>query len=109
MKTRTQPSLEVWEWQAVAACRGRDSSVFFPPSGERGRARRQREEAARAVCRACPVITHCRLFAAASNQRYGVWEGSAKPNAGRRGPRPTALDEQEMLFTGIYGWTPMGN
>lgn len=75
MKTRTKPLLEMWKWQADAACRGMDSSVFFSPNGERGLARRRREEAARAICRTCPVSSPCALFAKASREPYGVWGG----------------------------------
>ncbi|MFF7366554.1 WhiB family transcriptional regulator [Streptomyces tricolor] len=75
MKSRAKPLLRVWEWQADAACRGMDSSVFFSPVGERGRARRRREEAARAICRGCPVSGPCGRFALASQQYYGVWGG----------------------------------
>ncbi|MEU5080771.1 MULTISPECIES: WhiB family transcriptional regulator [Streptomyces] len=75
MKTMTKPLLSDWTWQADAACRGMDSSVFFSPTGERRRARRQREEAARAICRGCPVIGPCARFAQASQQHYGVWGG----------------------------------
>ncbi|MCG8965241.1 WhiB family transcriptional regulator [Streptomyces sp. CL12-4] len=79
MKTLTKPPLlEVWEWQADAACRGMDSSVFFSPAGERGNARRRREEAARAVCRRCPVSDPCRRFAMTSAQHYGVWGGQTE-------------------------------
>ncbi|MCG8965851.1 WhiB family transcriptional regulator [Streptomyces sp. CL12-4] len=75
MKTRTKPLLRVWEWQADAACRGMDSAVFFPPAGERGTARRRREDAARAICRDCPVSGPCGRFALGSQQHYGVWGG----------------------------------
>ncbi|MFH8706728.1 WhiB family transcriptional regulator [Streptomyces rubrogriseus] len=75
MKTRTQPLLRVWDWQADAACRGMDSEVFFPPTGERGRARRQREDTALAVCRGCAVSGPCGSFAITSYQHYGVWGG----------------------------------
>ncbi|MGW2180468.1 WhiB family transcriptional regulator [Streptomyces sp. NPDC001732] len=83
MKTRTKPLLQVWEWQAEATCRGMDSSVFFSPPGERGRARRRREDEARAICESCPVSDPCGRFALASRQRYGVWGGSTE--AERRG------------------------
>ncbi|WP_316742235.1 WhiB family transcriptional regulator [Streptomyces sp. MK7] len=65
----------MWKWQADAACRGMDSSVFFSPHGERGLARRRREESARAICRTCPVSSPCALFAEASREPYGVWGG----------------------------------
>ncbi|GGT58607.1 hypothetical protein GCM10010207_67910 [Streptomyces atratus] len=74
-KPQTKPLLRVWEWQAGAACRGMDSSVFFSPTGERGHTRRRREEAARAICRRCPVSDPCGLFAMTSDQNFGVWGG----------------------------------
>ncbi|MDD1058549.1 WhiB family transcriptional regulator [Streptomyces cocklensis] len=75
MKVFTTPLLRVWAWQKDAACRGMDSSVFFSPVSERGRARRRREEEARTICRACPVSGPCGRFAHASQQEYGVWGG----------------------------------
>ncbi|MEV7075754.1 WhiB family transcriptional regulator [Streptomyces sp. NPDC093990] len=77
-KTRTKPLLDVWQWQADAACRGMDSAVFFSPTGERGDARRRREEAARAVCRPCAVRDPCRRFAMASEQNFGIWGGQTE-------------------------------
>ncbi|MEU5144255.1 WhiB family transcriptional regulator [Streptomyces sp. NPDC021139] len=78
MRIRTRPLLREWGWQADAACRGMDSSVFFSPPGERGKARRQREEAARTVCAACPVSGPCARFAQASQQSYGTWGGQSE-------------------------------
>lgn len=78
MKILTQPLLRVWGWQKDAACRGMDSSVFFSPSSERGRARRHREETARTICGRCPVSGPCGRFAQASRQEYGVWGGSTE-------------------------------
>ncbi|MFG3102494.1 WhiB family transcriptional regulator [Streptomyces sp. NPDC048182] len=74
-RTPARPLLRVWAWQVDAACRGMDSSVFFSPPGERGPARRQREERARAICRECPVSGPCGRFAQVFQQDYGVWGG----------------------------------
>ncbi|MET8403625.1 WhiB family transcriptional regulator [Streptomyces sp900116325] len=76
----------MWGWQADAACRGMDSSVFFSPHGERGRARRRREEAAREICRSCPVSSPCGLFADDSRQFYGVWGGYTAAERNERAP-----------------------
>ncbi|GKQ34102.1 WhiB family transcriptional regulator [Streptomyces sp. A012304] len=84
MKTSLKPLLRHWEWQAEAACRGMHSSVFFSPPGERGHARRQREEAAHEICRGCPVRPECTAFAEQSDQRYGVWGGRSESE--RRAP-----------------------
>lgn len=85
MTTQLKPLLRTWEWQAEAACRGMDSSVFFSPPGERGSARRRREQRAREICRYCPVRVPCAGFAAASDQRYGVWGGRTEAER-RAGP-----------------------
>ena len=31
------PISETWDWQRLAACRGRNSDMFFHPRAERGR------------------------------------------------------------------------
>ena len=57
------PNADRWDWQMHGLCRGVDSSVFFHPDGERGRARAQREMRAKHLCRSCPVIVQCRAHA----------------------------------------------
>jgi len=66
---------DIWEWQLQARCRGVDSSVFYHPEGERGRARLQREQRAKALCRLCPVVAQCRDHALETGEVYGVWGG----------------------------------
>jgi WhiB family redox-sensing transcriptional regulator len=72
------PTAELWEWQLVGACRGSDSSLFFHPEGERGRARAARERAAKAICASCPVIKQCYEAALAAHEPYGVWGGTTE-------------------------------
>jgi WhiB family transcriptional regulator, redox-sensing transcriptional regulator len=69
------PISELWDWQLLGACRGRDSAQFFHPDGERGASRGRREAAAKAVCRACPVRAECAAHALATREPYGVWGG----------------------------------
>ena len=69
------PNADLWDWQMHGICRGVDSSVFFHPEGERGRARAQREMNAKQMCRACPVITQCRTHALRVGEPYGIWGG----------------------------------
>lgn len=66
---------EFWSWRAQASCQDMDSSRFFSPDGERGRARRRREAAAKAVCAGCPVQDECAAYAVANREPYGVWGG----------------------------------
>lgn len=73
--TTTEPVSEVWDWQQAGLCRSRSSELFFHPEGERGSAKREREERAKEVCRTCPVITECRAHALSVEEPYGVWGG----------------------------------
>ena len=69
------PVMEEWEWQYKGACRDLDPEMFFHPDGERGPRRRNRENAAKAVCATCPVIAACREHALAVQEPYGIWGG----------------------------------
>lgn len=69
------PNADIWNWQLQGLCRGMDSSMFFHPDGERGRARTQREQRAKEMCRRCPVIEACRSHALEVGEPYGVWGG----------------------------------
>jgi WhiB family redox-sensing transcriptional regulator len=69
------PNADMWDWQMHGVCRGVDSSIFFHPDGERGRARLARETRAKAMCRRCPVIAQCRAHALAVGESYGIWGG----------------------------------
>lgn len=69
------PLMDLWEWQFAGACRYVEPSAFFHPEGERGAARRQRADAAKAICAECPVIRECRSHALRVREPYGVWGG----------------------------------
>ncbi len=70
-----QPIADHWDWQFEGACRTMPSEMFFHPDGERGPRRRNRENAAKAVCASCPVIQQCRAHALAVQEPYGIWGG----------------------------------
>ena len=70
-------------WRARAACRHTDANLFFP-AGSTGSAGDQ-IDAAKAVCRACPVQGACLQFVFETNQEAGVWGG--KDEDERRGLR----------------------
>jgi len=69
------PTLQHWEWQLHAACRGMDVSVFYHPAEERNKARDDRIAAAKAICRTCPAINACLEHALRVREPYGVWGG----------------------------------
>lgn len=78
MPNRNMPTVtdgEAWEWQVQGMCRRTGSELFFHPEGERGAARRARQEMAVALCRQCPVQRECLQHALAVPEAYGVWGG----------------------------------
>ena len=69
------PNADIWDWQMDGVCRGEDPNIFFHPEGERGAARENRQNAAKALCNRCPVITECAAHALSVREPYGVWGG----------------------------------
>lgn len=68
----------VWDWQLLGSCRGLESTVFFHPEGERGRARAARVRRAKRICERCPVLDLCRNYALTVGEPYGVWGGMSE-------------------------------
>jgi WhiB family redox-sensing transcriptional regulator len=63
-------------WQAKAACRGPQASVFFPPSHfERKDEKEAREARAKAICTTCPVRRPCLDYALRIREPHGIWGG----------------------------------
>jgi len=60
-------------WRDEAACLDTDANLFFPV-GTTGNAVGQ-IEAAKDVCRRCPVQDACLQFAFETNQEAGIWGG----------------------------------
>lgn len=54
-------------WRAYAACRGKDPDIFFPEKGAVS------ADAAKQVCRQCPVRDACLDYAMKPYQRDGIW------------------------------------
>ncbi|MGI9624768.1 MAG: WhiB family transcriptional regulator [Acidimicrobiales bacterium] len=74
-------------WMENAACRGK-SDLFFPPPGERPAARENRENRARQVCIACPVLSSCQDFAR-DQRELGFWGGESEIERAEAGFAPT--------------------
>jgi WhiB family redox-sensing transcriptional regulator len=63
-------------WQVKAACRGPQAAAFFPPShSERKDERLDRERAAKAICKTCPVRRECLDYAVRIREPHGIWGG----------------------------------
>jgi len=65
------------DWRLRAACRDTGPDLFFPV-GLTGPAAVEDADAAKAVCRNCPVCAECLEFAMVSNQQAGVWGGATE-------------------------------
>ena len=61
------------DWRPLAACIDEDPELFFP-IGSTGPAIDQLE-AAKSVCRGCPVSEPCLEWALETHQDSGVWGG----------------------------------
>lgn len=54
------------------SCRWLAPEVFYPEDGGR-HGLREREDDAKRICVACPVVEDCRSHALLVRERYGVW------------------------------------
>jgi WhiB family redox-sensing transcriptional regulator len=99
------PVMEEWEWQYQGACRDLDPEAFFHPDGERGPRRRNRENAAKAVCASCPVIAACRAHALAVQEPYGIWGGLSEDDRTaileRQGVTPLTIPASIVAETSV--------
>jgi WhiB family redox-sensing transcriptional regulator len=59
-------------WVSKAACRDKDTSMFFP-----GRGDSQSMNRARKICAECPVTDDCLAYALRTDQEFGVWGGKS--------------------------------
>jgi WhiB family transcriptional regulator, redox-sensing transcriptional regulator len=63
-------------WQIKAACRGPESTVFFPPTWpERRDEREARETRAKSICAECAVRVACLEYALQIREPHGIWGG----------------------------------
>ncbi|MCV7253714.1 WhiB family transcriptional regulator [Mycobacterium hackensackense] len=81
--SRAVPRLHDREWQLRAKCRDGDASLFFHPDGERGRARKRRQQLAREVCAGCPVARECGAYSISFQEAFGTWGGLSEDDRRR--------------------------
>lgn len=63
-------------WTLLAACRGSERSLFFPPdASERKEERLARELVAKRICAGCAVREECLEAALERHESHGVWGG----------------------------------
>jgi WhiB family redox-sensing transcriptional regulator len=75
-------------WHLKAACRGPESTLFFPPSlPERREERELREAHAKQICAQCCVQRECLEFAVRVREPHGIWGGLTESERRRLAPR----------------------
>lgn len=63
-------------WQRKAACRGPQSTMFFPPNSfERKEDKDRREYNAKGICSSCVVRQDCLDYAISIREPHGIWGG----------------------------------
>ena len=107
-----------WHWQEAAACSGRDLSMFFHPTNERGSTRMLRDRSAKRVGAGCSVRMECADYAVRAREPYGVWGGLSEderehiyarldsrhyPRARGEGIRAAAADIEAAVSPRVLG------
>jgi WhiB family redox-sensing transcriptional regulator len=64
-------SVQELKWWDLGACRGLDSSIFYPDDDDDA-------EAARGVCGQCHVQNTCLEYALNAREKAGVWGGATE-------------------------------
>jgi len=73
----SEHSVDHESWRQRAACKGMDTSVFYPGDRERGPTLARRERRAKQICEHCPVIRNCLKWALDAREPFGVWGGTS--------------------------------
>ncbi len=60
------------------ACTERTAGLFFDDGRPAGRGANKRQEAAKAICRLCPILDACRAYARADPTLEGIWGGETE-------------------------------
>jgi WhiB family transcriptional regulator, redox-sensing transcriptional regulator len=80
------------------ACTEQTAALFFDDGRPAGRGARARHEAAKAICRLCPILDACRAYARADPTLEGIWGGETQDErhlARRQGADPGPAAENE--------------
>ena len=96
-ENRIEPTAVDLSWMAQGACRGVDTSIFFPEKNEPALIQKMKQ--CRAICAECPVLEPCREYAL-TYERMGFWGGMSEKD--RRAYRSKmGAPTQERVFTRV--------
>jgi WhiB family transcriptional regulator, redox-sensing transcriptional regulator len=72
-----------WLWKLRGACSTANAVLFYKPAGRETPAQRQRrEQAAKTICRSCPVIAQCKADGDARGDRWSIYAGLTPEDRG---------------------------
>jgi WhiB family redox-sensing transcriptional regulator len=77
------------------ACTEQTAALFFDDATTSGRASRANHEAAKAICRLCPILHACRGYARADPTLEGIWGGETQTERHTARRKPTGLPEAD--------------
>ena len=58
------------DWYDYGLCKDKDTSMFFPETGDNSQAKK-----AMTLCKSCPVRAECLSHALTNHEGFGVWGG----------------------------------
>lgn len=82
MRRDYRPAETSWHEQGRCQDDDVDDALFYHPENERGSTRHARADAAKAICRECPVRQICREQSLANREPFGVWGGLSEDERG---------------------------
>jgi len=89
------------------ACTEQTAALFFDDATTSSRASRANHQAAKAICRLCPILHPCRGYARADPTLEGIWGGETQTerHTARRtatpNPDPTGDNQQGRHLAGL--------
>ncbi|MBW8699150.1 Transcriptional regulator WhiB1 [Streptomyces sp. MBT84] len=66
------------DWRVRGLCLREDPELFFPIGSVNSGPVAMQADEAKAVCRRCPVMTHCLEWAVAAGPVEGIWGGTTE-------------------------------
>jgi WhiB family redox-sensing transcriptional regulator len=94
----------IGEWSTAGLCRSHEADLFFP-EGETSAGALAEINRAKAVCRACPVMTRCQDWALNNHEDHGVWGGLSE--ADRRNLHRRRTRNPDAPVTNLAADTPV--
>lgn len=87
-------------WIKWAGCKGADTSIFFADKEQDSF--RERQKAAEAICKNCPVIVECATYALENNEAQGTWGGRSSWGSSSRAENSRYIERLKLRIEYDY-------